>query len=396
MPRRQFMQEKTSKILLIVPSLKQGGLQKVCVRTARLLQPHHDVSIAVFDGSEVFYDVSGLNVLNLNIPSRKNVFGKVINVLLRAKKLKKIKKELKIDMSYGFGPTANISNTRAKGCDKIVSGLRSYMDFQNAERLNAYAKKSDEVVCCSLEMLNKFQEVCPGKKARVLYNPYDINEIKTLSKEKVPLFPWEKEECVDYKIIASMGREDDVKGFWHLIKAFSEVKKQEKYTRLIIIGEGDFSEYKNMAQELGIAEDIFFTGGKKNPYPYLAKADIYVLSSLFEGFPNALVEAMSLSIPVVATNCKTGPAEILLSEYDQLNPDTYMDADYGLLIPELSQEKNLDVKVIEKEEIIMAKAILSILKDEKKCVHYQKQSLLRAKHFSDDLYVERFKEILQG
>lgn len=390
------MQEKTSKILLIVPSLKQGGLQKVCVRTARLLQPHHDVSIAVFDGSEVFYDVSGLNVLNLNIPSRKNVFGKVINVLLRAKKLKKIKKELKIDMSYGFGPTANISNTRAKGCDKIVSGLRSYMDFQNAERLNAYAKKSDEVVCCSLEMLNKFQEVCPGKKARVLYNPYDINEIKALSKEKVPLFPWEKEECVDYKIIASMGREDDVKGFWHLIKAFSVVKKQEKYTRLIIIGEGDFSEYKNMAQELGIAEDIFFTGGKKNPYPYLAKADIYVLSSLFEGFPNALVEAMSLSIPVVATNCKTGPAEILLSEYDQLNLDTYMDADYGLLIPELSQEKNLDVKVIEKEEIIMAKAILSILKDEKKCVHYQKQSLLRAKHFSDDLYVERFKEILQG
>ncbi len=388
--------ENNKKILLVVPSLKQGGLQKVCVRTARLLEPYFTVVIAVFDGAHVFYDVKGLNVVYLNIPSKAGVWRKVINVFCRSWRLRKLKKEQRIDVSYGFGPTASISNVMAKYHDKIISGLRSYLDLQNEKRLKWYALKSDVILCCSREMLVRIQMLFPKMKADVLYNPYNIDEIEKLAREAIPCLPWEtKVPDKEYKVIVSMGREDDVKGFWHLLKAFSEVRKKESIARLMIIGDGNFNEYKKLAQELSVADDVFFAGRQKNPYMYLKKAHVYVLTSLNEGFPNALVEAMSLSIPVIATNCKTGPAEILLQNYKELALDTYSDVDYGILIPELSQEKNMDAKVIEKSDEIIAKAILSLLEDSGKYEYYQKQAFERAKDFSDELYVEKFIDIVQ-
>lgn len=381
-------------ILLVTPMLDQGGLEKVCVRTARLLQPEYHVTIAVFDGKNIIYDVTGLNVVDLELPSRPGKIGKILNVFKRTARLRRLKKNLNVDVSYGFGPTANISNALSKGRETVFSGMRSYLDLQDMRRIRIYAKNSDCLVCCSELIAGEVKEMFPGKTVSVLYNPYNLQEISELSRKSSPQLPW-KEGGKRIPLVASMGRENDVKGFWHLLKAIAEVKRQGFPVRLMIIGEGSFSEYKKLAENLGILEDVYFTGVQKNPYSYLRQADLYVLSSLNEGFPNALVEAMALSLPAVAVNCKSGPAEILMKEYKQVILKAPFEAEYGILLPEPGREKNLDSEVLEKEEKMMADAILSLLQNGEKYAYYREQAKKRAAEFSDEVYIKKLVKMMQ-
>lgn len=86
------------KLLLIVPSLHQGGLEKVCAATARLLQPYFDVQIAIFDSRNIAYDIKGIPVTDLRLPSRPHRIGKIINVLKRGWKLRCLKKEKRLKL----------------------------------------------------------------------------------------------------------------------------------------------------------------------------------------------------------------------------------------------------------------------------------------------------------
>ena len=117
-----------------------------------------------------------------------------------------------------------------------------------------------------------------------------------------------------------MGRNDYIKGIWHLVKAFSIVYKKHPEARLVVLGAGNWSGYETLSEQLGIKGKTSFPGVKKNPFTYVAASDIYVCSSNHEGFPNAVLEAMALGKPVISADCKTGPREILLSEseYDKL------------------------------------------------------------------------------
>ena len=381
-------------ILLITPMLDQGGLEQVCVRTARLLQPYFHVTIAVFDGRNIIYDVTGLNVVDLKLPSRPGKVGKILNVLRRSARLRHLKRELKTDLAYGFGSTANISNALSKGREKVYSGMRSYLDLQDVRRIRLYAKRSDCLVCCSALIAREVSAVFPDRRVSVLYNPYNLQEISEKAEESSPRLPW-KAGADRIPLLVSMGRENDVKGFWHLLKAFAEVKRRGIPVHLMIIGEGSFLEYKKLAEKLRVLKDVFFTGVQKNPYPYLKQADIYVLSSLNEGFPNALVEAMALSLPVIASNCRSGPAEILMKEHGDLTLEDVFETDYGILIPVPGREKNLDPGVLEKEERIMAEAILSLIQDREKYCYYSGQAKQRAAEFSDATYTEKLVKMIQ-
>lgn len=379
------------KIMLITPMLNQGGLEKVCALTAQLLKNNFDICIAVFDKRDIIYDISGIELIDLKAPSKTGKLGKIFNVFIRANKLRKIKKGKNIDIAYSFGPSANIPNvlSRSKKCKTWV-GFRSYLDLGNKAKLQLICRRADKVICCAKEIESELRASVPGIDAVTIYNPFDISQMQKQADVSIE-FPWDDTQ----KVIVSMGRENDVKGFWHLIKSFSLVCERLQDTRLMIIGDGEYAEYQRLADDLGIGDKVYFTGVQSNPYPYLNKAYVYALTSLNEGFPNALVEAMALGIPVVAANCKTGPAEILLDEYKNLSLDNYFDGDYGLLIPELSREKNMNANVIEKEEDILMEALLSLLEDSGKYEHYKEQALLRARDFSKDIYVEKFMNIVQ-
>ena len=142
----------------------------------------------------------------------------------------------------------------------------------------------------------------------VINNPVDINEIKTKSMEQHS-HPWFSDES--QKVIIAVGRLIEAKGFDKLIQAFSRIVP-EIPVRLLILGEGPLeTSLKNLSKELGVSGYIDFMGYIENPYSYLAKSDLFALSSNWEGFVSVLLEAMALGIPVVANDCWTSPGEIL-------------------------------------------------------------------------------------
>lgn len=137
-----------------------------------------------------------------------------------------------------------------------------------------------------------------------------------------------------------MGREHDVKGFWHLIKAFALAKKKIPALKLMIVGEGTFAEYRKLAEDLQVEQDVWFTGVQKNPFAYLKQASLFVMTSVSEGFPNSLIEAMAVGIPAMSVNCKTGPAEIFLDDYREGGDGhTVIEGEYGVLLPVICPEK---------------------------------------------------------
>src|SRR5690606_7014711 len=110
--------------------------------------------------------------------------------------------------------------------------------------------------------------------------------------------------------------------FLTLIRAFARVRATRNDARLVILGEGEQrEEIERLVAELGLKPHVSLPGFVKNPYAYMARAAVFVLSSRWEGFPNVLVEAMAVGVPVVATDCMAGPAEILENgRYGQLVP----------------------------------------------------------------------------
>ena len=359
------------KLLLIVPSLHQGGLEKVCAATARLMQPYFDVRIAIFDSRNVAYDIKGIPVSDLRLPSRPGKIAKVINVLRRGSRLSRLKKEEQIDIAYSFGPTANLANLASGGRSEKWLGIRSYMDMGNPKQIRLFCKCADRVICCSETICREVQEKYRCEKAVTLQNPFDMQEVKELSGQEEAELPWN-----EGRILISMGREDVVKGFWHLIKAFALVHGKLPDTKLMIIGKGEFTAYRELAGKLGIDDAVYFTGLRKNPYPYLKRGSLYVLTSYYEGFPNAMVEAMAMGLPVIATDCMTGPREILEDRY-------------GILIPNMSPEEDFDPENIAEEEKDLADRIVTLLEDQEKMAHYREMSLKRAGDYTAQSYIRK-------
>ncbi len=383
------------KLMLMVPMLHQGGFERVCVLTARMLQPYYQVFVCVYNMEDLAYDVTDIPIIHLNLGVKNGKIGKVLNVFKRCMAVSKWKKQLGIDVTYSFGPTANLINVLSKSQGETWCGIRSYMDMNpsNNKMLKLFAKRSDKIISCSKFIEEELKERFQCQNVETLYNPYNSEWICSQAKEMPGDISGNTEDSLT---VVSMGREDDVKGFWHLIKAFSLVAKEEKDAKLLIVGDGEFTEYKKLAEELKVSDKIYFTGLRKNPFPYIAAANMYVLTSYNEGFPNALVEAMTLGLPVVATNCLTGPAEIFEKDY-QGQPEiteTYM-ADYGILIPNMSSDKDLDFETIELDEIKLADTILRLWRDKELYQKYVKMAKLRSAHFNYETYVKQFRNMMQ-
>ena len=153
---------------------------------------------------------------------------------------------------------------------------------------------------------------------KTVYNPAIDRD--TISKSKMPLeHPWFQADSPP--VFLAVGRFTPQKDFANLIAAFALVR-QQKNARLIILGEGDLRpDLEAQIQILGLSEDVLLPGFVQNPYAYMANSSALVLSSRWEGLPTVLIEAMACGCSVVATNCPSGPQEILAA------------GKYGLLVP---------------------------------------------------------------
>jgi glycosyltransferase involved in cell wall biosynthesis len=148
----------------------------------------------------------------------------------------------------------------------------------------------------------------PRGQIQVIRNPAVTRAMFGLAQEPLG-HPWYQDASIP--IIMGIGRLTRQKDFPTLIRAFARVRSQLP-CRLMILGEGrDRATLNGLAHDLGIRADVHLPGFVLNPYPFIAGASLFVLSSLWEGSPTVLAEAMALGVPVVATDCPSGPREIL-------------------------------------------------------------------------------------
>jgi len=173
----------------------------------------------------------------------------------------------------------------------------------------------------------------PPEKIRVLYNAYDLQHLAIQAAQD--LEP-EYQAIFERPTLITMGRMNTQKGQWHLIRAFPMIKAHVPDAQLVILGEGQLlGELITLARMTGYADSIHFPGFQKNPHHLIARATLFVLPSHHEGFPNALAEAMACGVPVIASDCHSGPREILApAEKEQTEiPYGVQSGRFGLLYP---------------------------------------------------------------
>lgn len=394
------MSEKAkSKLILISPMLHQGGFERVCVTTARLLAPYYDITIVIFNDADIAFDVEGLQIVNLNIGAKDGKLQKLWNLCLRIVKMRKLKKQMKPEIAYSFGLSANLVNALSKTKNtKVWLGLRSFGDVEDSYKMRLFTKFGDKIICCSKDIERVMKDRYGSSQTAVLYNLYNVDQIRLEAEETKPPFPFgeKTEDGKSIRYLYSMGREDDLKGFWHLLKSFSLVYQEMPECRLVILGDGSFTAYKKLAKDLQIEESIHFAGMQKKPYGFLTQGEIYLLTSVIEGFPNALVEAMALSLAPISTNCYSGPAEILTDgmstkDLDRIFTDKKVyEGEYGILIPCMDTTVDFNSDTITAEEINLAKVILDLLRNENKRKQYQEKALQRARQFDFESYTNCF------
>lgn len=218
------------------------------------------------------------------------------------------------------------------------------------------------------------------EKIQVIYNPVDIRAIEKLAKEKA-----KKNYLMDKPVILGCGRLTEQKGFSYLIRAMIIVLKEYRNAQLVILGQGEKeSELKNLAKSFHIENNIHFLGFVKNPFKYMTRADVFVLSSLWEGFGNVIVEAMTCGKAVVSTDCKSGPREILAPDNDfNYQTKSIEFAKYGILVPPKNPE-------------LLAQGILKLLDDADLREKYSQFGRERVKDFSSDKIIKQYKEFFNG
>jgi glycosyltransferase involved in cell wall biosynthesis len=204
----------------------------------------------------------------------------------------------------------------------------------------------------------------PARLCQVLYNPVAVDEVRTAAKEPAD-HSWFSDQI---PIVLACGRLVPQKNYPLLLNAMKRVL-EHRPARLFVLGKGpQLASLQALAGKLGIASSVHFAGFQSNPFKFMARAKVFALSSLWEGFGNVLVEAMACGIPVVATRCPSGPEEIVT---DGVN---------GLLVPSGDPDA-------------LAAAILRLLEDEAVRRRLSEAALKRAEDFRAERMISGYERV---
>jgi len=217
---------------------------------------------------------------------------------------------------------SSIATMGRKGSDPLRRRLPFFM--------SRWYPQAHGIIAVSDGIARELREVlgAPEERIRVIYNPVDLDRIASLAAAPVD-DPWFRPG--DPPVILAAGRLIPQKDYPTLLLAFSRVRRNE-HVRLLILGEGkERSRLEAMTRDLGLAADVRLPGFQANPYASMARAAVFVLSSVSEGLPTVIIEALACGRPVVSTDCPHGPAEILGNgKYGRLvpigNPDALAEA----------------------------------------------------------------------
>ena len=396
------------KILFLIPSLANGGQEKAGMILTNYLGRFHDVKVVSLEpASEHDYPYQS-PITRIEITRSRSIAGKVGVVMKRARQLRKIKKAWKPDVSIAFGSTAMLINNLTGTGEKRFASIRQSLMKMNADTFfyKQLFRNSGTLVPVHNQINQELWNLYGIKNHLFAYNGYDIEKIA--ADASIPVEP-SLSSFFNGKVLSHMGRFDSQKCNWQLVKVFHEARQTIPDLRLLMVGDVDRSNpineniYQFCLQYLrnngyrvkAIGEvmtdgpfDVIMTGQQVNPHRYIARSDLFVFTSAWEGFPNALVEAMACGLPVISADCPTGPKEIL-------SDDTSGES-YGLLMPVFDHRfvaTDLQIEPLHRQ---WATAISELFNNTAGLQQLKQKATMRASDFSVEKSCSKWLSILEG
>lgn len=401
------------RIGLVIASMELGGAQRMVLRLAAGLHERgHHVRLFCLDGGNTpaLECAEGASapakyLIKLSRGKSSMLFTKVLRAPGQIRRLNRHIKSDNLDVLVSFMERSNIATllTR-KGPAKFIS-VRSHPEALLASKTPAKRRmikalypillhRASAAVCNSADSADGLKRLflSVGNKTSVIHNFLFPDQIRMAAEEKLPPA---HEALFERPCIVSCGRLVGVKGHMQLLRAFAGMACLDD-PRLVIVGGGPSEVHlRDACEQLGIAEDVFFTGPKTNPLPYMKRATMFVLPSLREGFPNALVEAMALGVPVIATDCPGGVREILAPDTDpSFKTQVVHMADYGVLAPAPIEANPRVTSELSKPELRLSEAMDMLMDEPELRERLSAAAQKRAEDFSPDMILPKWEKLL--
>lgn len=389
--------EKKLNLGVIISDLDNGHLQSRNLLIKKLADKYN-LKIFVLSGNQrknEFFNKENLIFLNMDLSNSILTFP--INYYNNINELKDLKRKYRIDRSISFGKKANILNVLSNIDEKLILYIEQTYDdsFVLEKFIKRMYKKADKIVVNS-EPKKSF--ICNEYKfseddVAVIENILPIDEISKKAAEEV-------EDKLDYffenKVLINYGELLENKGQWHLIKAFFRLREKMDNIKLMIIGDGPLYEDLNeLIKSMNMKDDIKIIKEFDNPYKYLIRADIFVLSSQMEYNKANVLDAMACARPVISTTCLDDIIKLLSpNNFVQRISEPFM-AEYGILVPVASNPLNTKSKVLNKNEIVLSDAIYKLLNDYESYDKYMEQSARRAVDFSPENIANKWEDVIK-
>lgn len=364
-------------VLVISPSIGIGGREKIAINTVRSFESlGYRTVLVFFQRRDTEYPFHGESI-NLDVPASNNTLGRIIAQIRRTARLLRLRRQYNVKCVFSLGEAANISNVLSGFAHrgKTLIAVHGSGEVKKNWFSKFIFSKADRVVCIAQDMRHQLLSLYPDlRHVTVIENGYDL----------APVEQTEKETTSSLRLV-TMGRLTRVKGFDRLIGSMKIISDSIPNAILTIIGGGELeSELKELTARLGLENAVVFQGYLSDPFPVLQAQDIYALTSLEEGFPNALIEALNCGLPIVATDCPTGPREILSAHYTPENVHGIQHEKYGVLVensPDAFEER-------------FAQAVIQLWNNKEEMETYRLTAPERAKEFSLEKYQEKLGNLI--
>ena len=407
-------------VLLLINQLYGGGAQKVIANLSIYLSEHYNITFVIYnDTHKVVFPIEG-ELIKINLPyaadtHNNSFYRRIVRFFSLVKQLRQLKKEKDIDVAISFMEASNIINVLSKRKEKIILSVRSYLshEFEDHPRLQVFRpfvkllyNRADHVVVPSLllkhDLITNFG--VKDKKVSLIYNFTDNKLVEQLKHSAIPHHILEV--LNNFDVVINVGRITNPKAQWLLMPVMAKLKKKVANAKLIILGEGprelnileaaaanNLKVYREGVDDKNniLDYDIYLMGFTKNPFPFLAKSRVFIKSSVYEGFPNVIIEGMTCALPVISSDCASGPREILQPSSDFLKSTQQVEyGEFGILTPvagkEIPEQLYADAT---------AEVLADLLSDEEKRKHYSQKSIERASHFEKSRILKEWIDIIE-
>lgn len=402
---------------MLIASLSGGGAERVALALlknllsagieAHLLTLDRNRDLLVSDSGAADEFLSGRCIQLSRANIRWNTVLKVLIFPWQWLMLQHTIRRLRLDAVLSLMERANIANLLTLSGHRRIISVHSYAESMMSSKgplkrslikclYPFLLHRADRVVLVSKEAATSFQEMfrIRPEQAAVIYNMCDLGELKERAREALAA---EYLEIFERPVIITHGRLIADKGHWQLIRAFAEVKRTNQDLRLVILGQGPLeADLRRLCRDLDIQDEVFFPGFRPNPMPWLVKAHLFVLSSLREGLPGSLLEAMALGVPIVATDCRSGPRELLApgtnSQHQTQNVEC---TPCGLLTPPLEQLRASAGAPLTRAERLLARAMVRMLSDRELRTSSAGAAQDRAREFSPETVTLQWLRLIE-